>query len=44
MFQVPLAGKDDAALLKGMNQLWRRNIKKADKAGVEVTGRGTRRT
>ena len=24
-------------MLAGMNQLWRRNIKKADKAGVEVT-------
>ncbi len=24
-------------MLKGMNQLWRRNIKKADKSGVEVT-------
>ncbi|MGA4506780.1 lipid II:glycine glycyltransferase FemX [Propionibacteriaceae bacterium G1746] len=28
-------------VLKGMNQLWRRNIKKADKSGVTVT-RGTR--
>jgi len=37
VFQVPLDGKDDDAVLKGMNQLWRRNIKKADKAGVEVT-------
>ena len=30
-------------MLAGMNQLWRRNIRKADKAGVEVTtsaGRG----
>jgi lipid II:glycine glycyltransferase (peptidoglycan interpeptide bridge formation enzyme) len=36
VFQVPLAGKDSAELLKGMNQLWRRNIKKADKLGVEV--------
>ncbi len=33
--QLPLAG-DEAAVLKGMNQLWRRNIKKADKEGVEV--------
>jgi lipid II:glycine glycyltransferase (peptidoglycan interpeptide bridge formation enzyme) len=37
VFHVPLAGKDPDALLKGMNQLWRRNIKKADKAGVEVS-------
>lgn len=40
-FGVPLAGRDEAALLAGMNQLWRRNIKKATKAGVEVA-RGTR--
>ncbi|MEU2086313.1 peptidoglycan bridge formation glycyltransferase FemA/FemB family protein [Streptomyces albus] len=37
VFQVPLAGKDEDQLLKGMNQLWRRNIKKAGKAGVTVT-------
>jgi lipid II:glycine glycyltransferase (peptidoglycan interpeptide bridge formation enzyme) len=37
VFQVPLSGKDSEALLKGMNQLWRRNIKKADKLGVEVS-------
>lgn len=35
------AALDDAALLKGMNQLWRRNIKKAEKLGVTVT-RGER--
>ncbi|MCW2770703.1 MAG: peptidoglycan bridge formation protein FemAB [Aeromicrobium sp.] len=40
-FQVPLADKDEDAVLAGMNQLWRRNIKKAAKAGVEVTT-GTR--
>ncbi|QIG45208.1 aminoacyltransferase [Nocardioides anomalus] len=43
VFQVPLAGRSEADVLAGMNQLWRRNIKKADKAGVEVTtstGRG----
>jgi lipid II:glycine glycyltransferase (peptidoglycan interpeptide bridge formation enzyme) len=40
-FQVPLADKDEATVLAGMNQQWRRNIKKADKAGVEVTT-GTR--
>ena len=37
VFQVPLAGRTEDDVLKGMNQLWRRNIKKADKAGVEVT-------
>ncbi|MFW6773135.1 lipid II:glycine glycyltransferase FemX [Nocardioides sp. CPCC 205120] len=41
-FQVPLRTADgeartEADVLAGMNQLWRRNIKKADKAGVEVT-------
>ena len=41
VFQVPLAGRTQDDLLKGMNQLWRRNIKKADKAGVEVTQGGT---
>jgi lipid II:glycine glycyltransferase (peptidoglycan interpeptide bridge formation enzyme) len=34
-FQLPLAGTEDD-LLKGMNQLWRRNIKKAAKEGVDV--------
>jgi lipid II:glycine glycyltransferase (peptidoglycan interpeptide bridge formation enzyme) len=36
VFQVPLEGRTEADLLSGFNQLWRRNIKKADKAGVEV--------
>lgn len=41
-FWVPLVDDDgtprtEDAVLRGMNQLWRRNIKKADKAGVEVT-------
>lgn len=40
-FQVPLAGRGEADVLAGMNQLWRRNIKKSAKAGVEVTT-GTR--
>ena len=40
VFQVPLADRDDAALLAGMNQLWRRNIKRAAKEGVQIrTGR-----
>ncbi len=46
VFQIPLRATDgtqlsEDAVLKGMNQLWRRNIKKAAKEGVEVT-RGTR--
>ena len=36
VFQLPLAGKSPDDLLRGMNQLWRRNIKKADKSGVEI--------
>ena len=36
-FAVPLAGRDEEDVLKGMNQQWRRNIKKADKSGVVVT-------
>ena len=36
-YELPLAGKSESDLLKGMNQLWRRNIKKAAKEGVEVT-------
>lgn len=40
-FQLPLQHADgtqlsEAELLKGMNQQWRRNIRKADKSGVEV--------
>jgi lipid II:glycine glycyltransferase (peptidoglycan interpeptide bridge formation enzyme) len=40
VFQVPLAGRSEEDVLAGMNQQWRRNIKKATKAGVEVS-RGT---
>jgi lipid II:glycine glycyltransferase (peptidoglycan interpeptide bridge formation enzyme) len=36
-FQIPLTGRSEDDVLKGMNQQWRRNIKKAGKAGVEVT-------
>jgi len=41
-FQIPLRDADDSPrteddVLKGMNQQWRRNIKKAAKEGVEVT-------
>ena len=42
VFQVPLVEADGTArseesVLAGMNQLWRRNIEKAAKSGVEVT-------
>ena len=37
---VHFEGKDKAAVLKGMNQQWRRNIKKAEKVGVQVSRRG----
>ena len=33
VFQLPIAGRTAEQLLAGMNQLWRRNIKKAAKAG-----------
>jgi len=36
VFQLPLAGRTPEQLLAGMNQQWRRNIKRADKAGVVV--------
>ena len=41
VFQVPLVEADgtprtEESVLAGMNQLWRRNIKKAAKSGVEV--------
>ena len=37
VFQVPLAGRTEEELLAGMNQQWRRNIKKAAKEGVETS-------
>jgi len=40
VFQLPLAGRSEDELLTGMNQLWRRNIKKAAKLGVEVSRAG----
>lgn len=36
VFQIPLAGKTEDEVFKGFNQLWRRNIRKAEKLGVEV--------
>jgi len=36
-FVIRLEGRTEADVLSGMNQLWRRNIKKAAKLGVEVS-------
>lgn len=36
VFQVPLAGRTEDDLLGSFNQLWRRNIRKAEKSGVVV--------
>jgi lipid II:glycine glycyltransferase (peptidoglycan interpeptide bridge formation enzyme) len=36
VFQVPLAGRTLDEVAAGFNQLWRRNIKKAEKSGVVV--------
>ena len=36
VFHLPIEGRTPEELLAGMNQLWRRNIKKAAKAGVRV--------
>ncbi|WP_406396205.1 aminoacyltransferase [Streptomyces sp. NBC_00882] len=36
-YEIPLACRTEDDVLRGMNQLWRRNIKKAAKEGVEVT-------
>ncbi|MGH3472717.1 MAG: lipid II:glycine glycyltransferase FemX [Nocardioidaceae bacterium] len=37
VFQIPLGGRSEDDVLAAMNQLWRRNIKKAAKAGVVVS-------
>ena len=37
IFQVPLAGRTEEDVFAGFNQLWRRNVRKAEKSGVEVT-------
>ena len=39
VFQVPLAGRTEADVLAGMNQLWRRNIKKTEQERREGAGR-----
>lgn len=36
VFQVDLLGQSEESLLAGLNQLWRRNLKKAEKSGVTV--------
>ena len=41
VFQVPLADRSLDDVFAGFNQLWRRNIRKAEKAGVVIT-QGTR--
>jgi lipid II:glycine glycyltransferase (peptidoglycan interpeptide bridge formation enzyme) len=37
VFQVPLADRSVDELFAGFNQLWRRNVRKAEKAGVKIT-------
>jgi lipid II:glycine glycyltransferase (peptidoglycan interpeptide bridge formation enzyme) len=36
VYQLPLAGRTEDEVFAGFNQLWRRNIRKAEKSGVEV--------
>jgi lipid II:glycine glycyltransferase (peptidoglycan interpeptide bridge formation enzyme) len=36
VFQLPLAGRSLEQIRNGFNQQWRRNVKKAEKAGVKV--------
>ncbi|MBO7938753.1 peptidoglycan bridge formation glycyltransferase FemA/FemB family protein [Streptomyces sp. S9] len=40
VFQVPFAGRSLEEIQGGLNQQWRRNIKKAEKAGVKVVRGG----
>lgn len=40
VFQVPFAGRSLEEVQRGFNQQWRRNIKKAEKAGVKVVQGG----
>jgi lipid II:glycine glycyltransferase (peptidoglycan interpeptide bridge formation enzyme) len=40
VFQIPLKGRSLEEIHQDFNQLWRRNIKKAEKAGVEVVRGG----
>ena len=41
VYQLPLAGRSEDDVFAGFNQLWRRNVRKAQKSGVEVS-EGTR--
>jgi lipid II:glycine glycyltransferase (peptidoglycan interpeptide bridge formation enzyme) len=43
VFQIPIAGRSADDVLASMNQLWRRNIKKAAKVGVTVERAGANR-
>ncbi|MFD9002785.1 lipid II:glycine glycyltransferase FemX [Streptomyces sp. NPDC059582] len=40
VFQVPFAGRSLEDIHAGLNQQWRRNVKKAEKAGVKVVRGG----
>jgi lipid II:glycine glycyltransferase (peptidoglycan interpeptide bridge formation enzyme) len=40
VFQLPIAGKTLDQIQQGFNQQWRRNVKKAEKAGVKVVRGG----
>ncbi|WP_079126103.1 chorismate synthase [Streptomyces sp. ERV7] len=40
VFQVPLAGRSPEQLWSGLNQEWRRNVRTAKKAGVEIVTAG----
>ncbi|MFF8611141.1 lipid II:glycine glycyltransferase FemX [Streptomyces sp. NPDC015350] len=40
VFQVPFAGRSLEDVRSGLNQQWRRNVKKAEKAGVKVVEGG----
>lgn len=40
VYQLEIANRSDDELLAGFNQLWRRNLKKAEKAGVLVREAG----
>ncbi|MER5517131.1 lipid II:glycine glycyltransferase FemX [Streptomyces sp. NPDC002763] len=40
VFQVPFAGRPLEDIQRGLNQQWRRNVKKAEKAGVKVVRGG----
>src|SRR5207302_7852845 len=36
LYRVPLHGRDEGQVLAGFNRQWRRNIRVAERAGVEV--------